>query len=70
MPYYISYNNEIVTIVGREYRKQSGKGTNTQCYYTMSDGKQKHASFFTKLTNEQITILGRDVKIEQLINDN
>ena len=69
LPNYVNYDNQLVIIIAQEHRKQNGKGTATQCYYTMENGKQKHASFFGRLTQEQIKKLSRNTKIEQIFND-
>lgn len=65
LPNYIKYNNEIVIILGKTYKAQKGKGRNTQCYYVLESGKEKHASFFIKLSKSEI----RDLIIDKILND-
>lgn len=68
LPNYLHFipEDKIVIILGIEYRKRKGKGTNKQAYYKIDDGRTKHASFFRKV---DIKVLNRDCKLNQILND-
>lgn len=67
LPNYLYLGEELVTIIGTEYRRAKGKGkSNKQCYYHTDDGRVKHASFFKKI---DIKTFNREFKINQILYD-
>lgn len=67
IPNYLRLGDELVIVVETLHKKRSGKGTATQAYYKLEDGRCHHASKFTKLNSADLKLINRDNKLKQLL---
>jgi hypothetical protein len=67
LPNYIKLGDELVIIVEVLNKKRSGKGTATQVYYKIEDGRCYHASRFRKMSIADLKVINRDNKLKQLL---
>jgi hypothetical protein len=63
---YAYFENELVILLGKTLKKSKGKGNHHQHYYKLSDGRVKHSSLIKKLSDNEIKIFKRDLKLEKL----
>ena len=66
LPNYLLLDNELVIITDIQKKKRKNGAKMDQVYYTTDTGLSKHASFFRKLSKEDITRLIRDNKLKEL----
>ena len=69
IPNYLYLNNELVIITTIEKRKRRNGAKIDQIYYHSEDGRSLHATFFRKVSNEEIYMMKREIKINKILND-
>jgi len=66
LPNYLYLQDELVIVHSIEKRKRKNGGKVNQIYYTLIDGRVKHASFFKKI---DIKIIKRDYLLNILLDN-
>lgn len=63
---YLKLNGELVIITNIEKKKRKNGAKVDQVYYTTKCGVTKHASFFNKLDEKDLTQIKRDLILKEI----
>ena len=69
IPNYLYLGDELVIITHLEKRKRKNGKTIDQVYFHTEDGLVKHATYFRKLSEPEIHMMKREIKINKILNN-